>query len=146
MTTSLYDIDFDAWLQHQAEALRAKNWSALDIDHLAEEVEEVRKSERRAVRSHWRLLWLHLLKWTYQPQGRDRYGASWQASITYTRAFIVASLEESPSAKAELSRLAEDAYPWARQRAAQETHLPLTTFPERCPWTVEQGLDDAFLP
>ena len=106
----------------------------------------MRKSERKAARSHWRLLWLHLLKWTYQPQGRERYGASWQASITYIRAFIFATLEDFPSAKPELPRLAADAYPWARQRAAQETRLPVTTFPEHCPWTVEQGLDEAFLP
>jgi hypothetical protein len=130
MTMTLYNTDFDAWAQAQAAALRAKDWAALDVDHLVEEIEEVRKSERKAVRSHWRLLWLHLLKWAYQPQGRERYGASWQASIEYTRAFSLASVEDSPSLQPELSCLAEQAYPWARQRAAKETRLPLVRFPE----------------
>ena len=47
MTTTLYDRDFDAWAQQQAEALRAKAWNQLDIAHLAEEIEELRKSEGR---------------------------------------------------------------------------------------------------
>jgi Domain of unknown function DUF29 len=125
MPDTHYDTDFDAWAQAQAAALRAKDWTALDIEHLAEEVEELRRSERRAVRSHLGLLWLHLLKWVYQPQGRERYGASWQATITYTRAFIERSLEDSPSLEPELSRLAAEVFPWARQRAAKETRLPL---------------------
>jgi hypothetical protein len=42
-----YDTDFYAWAQAQAAALRAKDWAALDLEHLAEEVEELRKTERR---------------------------------------------------------------------------------------------------
>jgi hypothetical protein len=145
-TTALYDTDFDAWAQQQAEALRAKAWDQLDLEHLAEEVEGLRKSERKAVRSHLRLLWLHLLKWAYQPHGRERYGASWQASIGYTCAFIETSVEDSPSVRPELPLLSDAAYPWARARAAQETGLPLTTFPEACPWSLEQVLDAAFFP
>jgi len=146
MPDTLYDTDFDAWAQAQAAALRAKDWTALDSEHLAEEIEELRKSERRSVRSHLGLLWLHLLKWAYQPQGRDRYGASWQATITYTSAFIERSLEDSPSLKPELSRLAAGVYPWARQRAAKETGLPLATFPEEAPWSPDKLQDDDFLP
>ena len=96
MPDTRYDT-IDAWAQVQAAALRAKDWTALDSEHLAEEVEELRKSERKAVRSHLGLLWLHLLKWAYQPQGRKRYGASWQATITYTRAFIERSIEDGPA-------------------------------------------------
>lgn len=146
MPATRYDTDFDAWAQDQAAALRAKDWTALDIDHLAEEIENLRKSEQKAVRSHLGLLWLHLLKWMYQPEARDRYGASWQATITYTRAFIERSLEDSPSLQPELSRLAEEAYPWARRRAAKETRLPLATFPEEAPWSLDQLQDDDFLP
>jgi Domain of unknown function DUF29 len=98
------------------------------------------------MRSHLGLLWLHLLKWAYQPQGRERYGASWQTTVTYTRAFIERSLEDSPSLKPELFGLATEVYSWARQRAAKETRLPLATFPAEPPWRLEQLQDDEFLP
>jgi hypothetical protein len=120
MPDALYDTDFDAWAQAQASALRAKDWTALDIEHLAEEIEELRKSER--------------------------YRASWQTTITYTRAFIERSLEDSPSLKPELFGLATEVYSWARQRAAKETRLPLATFPAEPPWRLEQLQDDEFLP
>ena len=71
MTTTLYDTDFDAWAQQQAAALRARAWNQLDIEHLAEEVEELRKTERNALRSQLRRLTSHLLKWHYQPEKRE---------------------------------------------------------------------------
>jgi hypothetical protein len=61
MTKASYDTDCYAWAQ--AQALREKEWTALDIEHLAEEVEDLRKTERRAVRSQLRLILSHLLKW-----------------------------------------------------------------------------------
>jgi hypothetical protein len=36
-----YDTDFYAWTQAQAAAIRAKEVAALDIEHLAEEVEDL---------------------------------------------------------------------------------------------------------
>lgn len=68
-------------------------------------------TERKAVRSHLRLLWLHLLKSAYQPHGCERYGASWQASRSDTRAFVQTPLEDSPSLRPEWPSLAEAAYP-----------------------------------
>jgi hypothetical protein len=52
--TTLYDTDFDAWTQQQAAALRVKAWNQLDVEHLAEEVEGLRKTERNALRSQLR--------------------------------------------------------------------------------------------
>jgi len=39
-----YETDFYGWTQAQAQALRAKDWAALDVDHLAEEIEDVGNS------------------------------------------------------------------------------------------------------
>jgi hypothetical protein len=47
-----YDRDFYAWTVAQAEALRAKDWQALDLQHLAEEIEALGKSDRRALHFH----------------------------------------------------------------------------------------------
>jgi Domain of unknown function DUF29 len=139
----LYDADFDAWAQAQAAALRAKNWAALDFEHLAEEVEELRKTERKAVRSQLRRLTSHLLKWAYQPARRSD---SWQATITDARRLVADWLEEDGSLTQELPALFAWAYPRARREAAKDTRLPLATFPEDCPWLIEQVLDEDFWP
>jgi hypothetical protein len=139
----LYDTDFDAWAQQQAVALRAKNWAALDFEHLAEEVEELRKTERKAVRSQLRRLTSHLLKWAYQPARRSD---SWQATILDARRLVADWLEEDGSLTRELPDLFAWAYPRARREAAKDTGLALVTFPEVCPWTLTQCLDEDFWP
>ncbi|MGH8056718.1 MAG: DUF29 domain-containing protein, partial [Candidatus Entotheonellia bacterium] len=143
MHTHLYDTDFDTWAQQQAEVLRRKDWAALDIEHLAEEVEELRKSERKAVRSQLRRLMSHLLTWHSQPQRRSD---SWQATIVDARRLLADALEDSLSLARELTALADSAYPRARREAAKDTGLPLTTFPEACPWSISQLQDEDFWP
>jgi hypothetical protein len=143
MTTPDYDTDFYAWAAQQAAALRAKDWAALDVEHLAEEVEDLRKTERRAVRSQLRLILSHLLKWVYEPQRRTD---SWRGTIANGRVLVQEDLEDLPSLAHELPDLWAWAYPRARRDAAQETGLALATFPEVCPWPVEQVLDADFWP
>jgi hypothetical protein len=141
--TTLYDTDFDAWAQQQAAALRAKAWNQLDIEHLAEEVEELRKTERNALSSQLRRLASHLLKWHYQPQKRSE---SWQATVRDARGLLDDGLETSPSLAGQLGTLLTWAYPRARRQAAKDTGLPLAMFPETCPWDMEQLLDEDFWP
>jgi Domain of unknown function DUF29 len=140
---SSYDTDFYAWAQQQAQALRAKDWSALDLEHLAAEVEDLRKTERRGVRSQLRLILSHLLKWVYQPEKRTE---SWRSTIANGRVLVQEDLEDLPSLAPELESLAAWAYPRARRDAVKDTGLPLTTFPEACPWSVEQVLAEDFWP
>jgi hypothetical protein len=47
--TDLYDTDFFAWTQRQAEAVRTGVWDDIDRDHLAEEIADgwKRDSENR---------------------------------------------------------------------------------------------------
>ena len=143
MTTTLYDTDFDAWAQQQAEALRTKDWAALDIEHLAEEVEALRNSERKAVRSQLRRLMSHLLKWHYQPRRRSD---SWQATIVDARRLLADDLEDNGTLVRELPALLDWAYPRARREAAKDTGIPVATFPEACPWTLAQLQDEDFFP
>jgi hypothetical protein len=143
MTIPTYDTDFYQWTQIQAAAIRAKDWPALDLEHLAEEIESLGNEQRHAVRSHLRVLLWHGLKWAYQP---DHRGTSWRISILNARTEIVDRLEDYPSLRPRVPALLASAYPRARHLAAAETGLPLAAFPETCPWTVEQILDDDFWP
>ena len=69
---SLYDKDFYAWTQEQAELLRHHNWSKLDLPNLIEEIESLGKQQRQELRNRLSVLIGHLLKWEYQPQRRSR--------------------------------------------------------------------------
>jgi Domain of unknown function DUF29 len=140
---SHYDTDFYAWTQAQAAAIRAKDWATVDLEHVAEEIESLGNEQRHAVRSHLRVLLWHLLKWASQP---DHRGTSWRTSLLNARVEIADRLEDYPSLRPQVPALLALAYPRARRLASAETGLPLTTFPEMCPWTVAQVLDEAFLP
>ncbi len=141
--TEVYEQDFHAWTQQQANLLRTGELAELDSEHLAEELESMGGSERQALSSRLTELLMHLLKWKYQP---ERRGSSWISSINKQRIGIEVLLEESPSLKTQLPQRFEKAYQRARRYAAVETHLPITTFPEACPFTEEQALDPEFWP
>ena len=141
MTTATYETDFYLWTQQQADLLRQGQFNRVDLDleNIAEEIESMGKRDRRSVSSYLQNVLLHLLKWRYQP---ERRGTSWRLSIENGRYQIVDLLEESPSLKPQLDALAAKEYRQARKNAAGETGLPLTTFPEQCPFTVEQITGD----
>jgi len=138
-----YDHDFYTWTQEQAAALRARHIHDLDIEHLAEEVEALGKRDRRAVESYLEVILLHWLKWVYQ-SGRRR--PSWRTSVRNARSRLARILEDSESLRQAASERLVMIYRRARHGAAEETGLPLATFPEVCPWPVEQVLDEDWWP
>lgn len=138
-----YDQDIIAWANEQAQCLRAKRFDLLDIEHLAEEIEDVGKSEQRELMHRMAILLAHLLKWQRQP---ERRGASWEITIRNQRRGILRRLQETPSLKPKLDTPDWWQAVWddAIAQAAQETGL--ADFPERCPWTREQVLAESWLP
>jgi len=60
---SLYDQDYYLWLEQQVEKLRSRQLHTLDIDLLAEELADLGRSEKRAVRSNLTIILIHLLKY-----------------------------------------------------------------------------------
>lgn len=139
MTIAQYETDFYLWTQQQAALLRQGALSAIDVKHLAEEIEDMGRSQRDATGSHTVIVIMHLLKWKYQ---QDRRSNSWRDSVVNGRIQIEDLLENNPSLKPQMQSLIEKAYPKAKRYASRETGLPLTIFPEECPFTVEQITGD----
>ncbi len=137
----LYDQDTAAWAAANADLLRQRRFGELDVPHLIEELEDMGKSERRALESHLSVLLMHLLKWEHQPSMRSN---SWKLSIENARQSIEDSIEDSPSLKPKLEDDAfiARAYTKARRTAAIETGLELTTFPEQCTVSIQEALND----
>jgi Domain of unknown function DUF29 len=140
-----YDTDFFAWTQRQAAALAAGKAAELDWLNLAEEIESLGKSDLRQLENRLAVLVRHLLKWAYQPE-RRRTGHSWQRTGFEQRRRIRRLLRDSPSLRQHVLALIEEEYPSICRQTAMETGLPLETFPETCPWTSEQVLDETFWP
>ncbi len=139
----LYDRDFYAWSREQAELLRAGKLAEADIEHIAEEIDSMGRTEKRELISRLSVLLLHLLKWRHQPGKR---GPSWEASISNQRDAIADHLDDNPSLKPLLPQALASAYRSARRDALAETGLAQSTFPETCPWTVDEVLGDEFWP
>ena len=141
--SGLYEQDFYAWANEQAALLRAGALAAADIEHIAEEIESMGKTEKRELVSRLGVLLLHLLKWQYQPARR---GASWEATIIVQRHDLADHLADNPSLKAQLPAAISRAYSNAAPLAVGETGLPKATFPAACPWSFEQMIDEEFWP
>ena len=142
MSTS-YDQDVVAWANEQAALLRAGKLSTIDIEHIAEEIEDVGKSEQRELASRMVVLLAHLLKWQFQPGLR---GSSWQATIREQRRALIQRLHRTPSLKPMLEDESWQLEIWAdaKARAIEETGLDV--FPDLCPWRMEQALEAGFFP
>ncbi len=138
-----YENDIVAWANEQAYLLRSGKLSAIDIEHIAEEIVDVGKSEQRELASRMAVLIAHLLKWQYQP---ERQSGSWQRTIKEQRKAIARRLKKTPclNALTHDSEWLEDAWGDAISIAINETGVG--NFPESCPWTIENILSDTWLP
>jgi hypothetical protein len=143
MTASLYETDYYAWTLRQAELLRGGNLAAADLQHLAEEIEDMGRNLKRELESRLKVLLAHLLKWQYQPGYR---GNSWRYSIEEQRNELSDHLQDNPSLRAKLPEALARGYRNALMLAARETGLTKDRFPPGCPWTLEQVLDPDFWP
>lgn len=138
-----YDGDVVAWAYEQAALLRAGKWSSLDVENIAEEIEDVGKSVKRELSSRLAGLLAHLLKWKYQPSLR---GKSWLATIAVQRKAIARKLDKSPSLRPLLSDddIFGEAWLDGVKLAIDETGI--YEFPHHPLWSVDQILDPNFLP
>ena len=141
--SKLYSTDFSTWISQTAQLLRERRWHDIDVANLIDEVEDLGKSERRAIDSQLTRLLLHLLKWQYQPQRRSD---SWLDSITDARTQIDLAIQDSPSLKGYPAEQLEESYRRARRQAAIQTKLEISVFPQTCQYSLDLVVADDWLP
>ena len=140
-----YEQDVIAWSLEQARALRNGDFAKLDIEHLADEIEDVGKSEQRELANRMAVLLAHLLKWRFQP---DKRAKSWSDTITLQRERIARRIARTPSFKASLRDPGwwSDAWDDATTQCAQETGIEIASLPPACPWSAAQVMAENWLP
>lgn len=132
--TTRYETDIVAWANEQARLIRAGQFDLLDLEHLAEEIEEVGKSEQRELANRMALLLAHLLKWQYQP---ERQGNSWRNTIRAQRKEVAYLLEEAPSLRGKLGEERWLDMVWSKAVAQAGNETGLEQWPEVLPWQMD---------
>ncbi|MFN9175857.1 MAG: DUF29 domain-containing protein [Synechocystis sp.] len=143
VTRTLYDTDFNLWIEQTINQLKSGNLRDLDRENLIDEIESMGRSDKREIRSRLIVLLMHLLKYQYQPKKQTR---SWISIINTQRNEIELVLKDSPSLRPYVNEDLPECYQKAIRSAVNETNLPLTTFPADCPFSPEQVLDPDYFP
>ena len=129
----LYKEDFYAWTREQAAALRAHfgGDNRLDVEHLAEEIEDLGRSEPQAVESFIEQIVAHLLKLDYS--GLDRPRAGWRREVVAFRVSMRRKM--TPSIRRRVRRKLPALYEEGAQLAAASLHDTEPDFRRRLPKT-----------
>jgi hypothetical protein len=135
-----YDDDFYAWTQHQAMVLRQMEVAdnRFDREHVAEEIEDLGKSERDAVRSQIRRIIEHLLKLAHSPAEEPRI--AWMETIDDARETLSDKLTATlrRDVRAHLAELYTEGHRRAA-RALRRHREPAAadSLPETCPYSLD---------
>lgn len=141
MSSTAYETDYNQWLKETVKQLQERNFEQVDWDNLIEEIESIRKSDRRALMSLLTRLIEHLLKLAYWQEEKKRSGNHWAAEIVNFRAQIQHRLEDSPSLRTELAAMYDKVYPVAIKSVSQLFYLNSDAH-----ISLEQILDDNWFP
>lgn len=148
---SLHETDYAAWLAQQAGVLRRLRETdvnlPLDLDLLAEELDDMRLDLEARVASYLVTILQHLLELQYSPAERPRSG--WQNTVDRSRGN--ARRRITPVIEASMRAQLEALYGEARTLAERDLrrhheNAAADALPPACPYTLEQALDPAWWP
>jgi hypothetical protein len=125
---TLYEQDYDLWLQTQIAHIRTGQLSEIDLSNLVEELESLSNRQRRELQSRLQTLLAHILKRKYVDSPYDYNG--WDRTIREQRKELKLLLKHSPS----LRNYFLEVFPEAWQDAIAEVRdeYAKTMFPETC--------------
>ena len=147
----LYDDDFFRWTQEQAALLRQVPGERINLpidwNHAAEEIEDMGRSDLRAINSRIGVILEHLLKLEHSPAGNPRDG--WVETIARCCGDVSRILDDSPSIRRKLPERWLKEYALARGSAVRglaRDGVDAGEIPVEPPYTVEQVLDPDWWP
>ena len=145
---SLYDDDVYAWAKQQADALRRLARTGrdlpneLDLENVAEEIEDVGKSELSKVESYIRLILIHLLKLASAPQARSE--RKWRNEILAFRAELLKELRPSMWPNIDLDHQWRQALLNVDGELSEHGDELPSGLPEGCPLALDDLTADHF--
>ncbi|MGL5077670.1 MAG: DUF29 domain-containing protein [Waterburya sp.] len=136
-----YEEDYYLWTQTMVENLKNKDYLKVDWDNLIEEIDDMGKSQKRAVESLLLRLTEHLLKLKYWETEKERNKKHWQSEVVNFRVLLRKRLKESPSLKANLAEMYVEILPDSKRSISK-----LFDLPETIELTLTQVLDEDWFP
>jgi hypothetical protein len=140
---SLYDDDFYVWTEAQAELLRQRQFEALDLENLIEEVEALGRAEKSSVLNNASVIVEHLLKLQFSPAQEPRN--VWRASVREHRRRLRRDL--TPRLRQILDAELPVLYAGVRDDTASllrdyQEVAAAEALPATCPYIPDQITDD----
>ena len=143
---SLYDIDYQIWLDKTLAQLQSYDFENIDLENLIEELGSLGKSDKNAISSYLLRLCEHLLKVKYWETERERSIRGWNLEILNFRIQIQEKLEDSPILSNFLRDIFHKQYKNARKLFLQASGLDKAIVPENPCFTLEQALEEDWNP
>ncbi len=148
--SSRHDTDWYAWVHEQAALLEARQFDALDIATLVEELHLMGNSEPQELHNRLVVLLTHLLKLQIAserlPYAYDRAKRGWQLTCRTQRKELARVLRRSPSLRPTVPEEIEAAYEIARLTTTLALQVDESIIPLTCPWEPNAVLQDDFFP
>ncbi|MEM6610797.1 MAG: DUF29 domain-containing protein [Cyanobacteria bacterium P01_C01_bin.72] len=141
MTKVKYEEDYYLWIQTMVERLRNEDYLDIDWDNLIEEIDDMGKSQKRAIESLLLRLTEHLLKLKYWKSKKERNQNHWQSEVVNFRVLLQKRLKDSPSLKAKLPEIYEEIL-----ADSSKSMSKLFDLPEKTDLSLTQVLDDDWFP
>jgi hypothetical protein len=141
MTKILYETDYNQWVNETVQQLRERQFDGVDWDNLIEEIEDMGKSQKRALESFLTRLVEHLLKLSYWESEKERNSNHWKSEIVNFRYQIHKRLKESPSLRPELESIYAEIFPVAIKAVSQLFPLEKDVY-----ISLEKTLDNDWFP
>jgi len=137
----LYEIDDSLWLEETIELLKHKQFNLLDLDNLIEELESLVRRDKASIESLFIHLIEHLLVYQYWLREKEYNGNHWSREILNFRFQLDALL--TTNYRNYLINNQDKLYLKGKKLATKKSGL---IFPEECPYTFDQLLDENWLP
>jgi hypothetical protein len=142
-TKTLYEQDFNLWIEETVNLLKNRQLDQIDYENLIEEVEDLGKNQKDDLEIHLENILRNLLRWKYLISERVN---DWQVGLLRNRIDIKRIVRDSPSLGQYIDSVLDECYETARLLAATQMGVDIKTFPIDLPFTKEQILDPDYLP
>ncbi len=145
-TQNLYEQDFYLWVTTTIQKIHEQDFDAIDWVNLLGELEDLGNGKKDELENRLLVLFEHILKFAYWDEEREYNGRGWRGTIREQRKQLAKLLRKNPSLKPYFVEVFAESYGDARDITIDKTGLSLEAFPLQPIVTLEQALDENWLP